>query len=231
MGGTEVGLISKAVSEHFKNKETISLLDVGIGDGFSLSKILKEIEAGHTFAITGVDPVIATSNEAHDAFPEAELIGLSFEEYVTDKKFDVVNARQSLYYLKDKETSLETMFGYVAQGGLLLITNWAEQDIFCRLHESLFPNSEENITGEEIIELIRQKHSEQKIEVTRFEGKVDIGSWKRLKEMAEAAITIISREEVSKEEMPNKIKELQSTLDEFDDIETRTNLVISVQKG
>lgn len=230
LGGTEVGIIAETVNKHFSTKEFLSWLDVGIGDGYSLTKILKGIKPTCTLEITGVDPVLTTSDEAEKAFPDAELVAIDFEEYVTDQKFDVVNVRQSLYYLEDKELSLKKALSLVAPGGQLIVTNWAEQDIFCRLHTLLFPHSKENITGEEIIKILRRNSPGEEIEVTRFEGTVDITSWRESEEMAEAALTIISREAITSGEMQkNRLTEFRNILASLNGIEPRINLVICIK--
>ena len=103
LGGTEVSLISRIVNDNFENQKHITWLDVGIGDGDSLRRILDEIDSEHIIEVTGVDPILENSNAASEIFPHAELIASEFEKYETDKKFDFVNVRQSLYYLENTE--------------------------------------------------------------------------------------------------------------------------------
>jgi ubiquinone/menaquinone biosynthesis C-methylase UbiE len=230
-GGSEVPIISNIIDGHFKNKKSIGILDVGIGDGDSLNRILKNIEPAREFHITAVDPVLADSMQAQRTFPKAKCIADSFDNYHTDEVFDVVHVRQSLYYLDKKESALEKMLQLVASGGLLLITHWSSNDIFCRLHNTLFPGSKINITGENIVEFITHRHPGIKIDVIQFDGEVDINSWRATSKMREAVLTIISREEIHNTEMRTHTARFRHLLEGLNPTERRSNLVIFVMKS
>ena len=89
MGGTEIDIIAKLINEHFENREYLSWLDVGVGDGYSLKKILTELGSRYKINITGIDPVLTESTSAKEIFPLAAFIPIAFEKFVTDAQFEV----------------------------------------------------------------------------------------------------------------------------------------------
>ncbi len=109
-------------------------LDVGIGDGVSLSRILSQLaEDQLRFNVIGVDPEVVDglACEPANSFLPARC---NIEEFAADRQFDVINVRQSAHYFKDPSTTLAKLIGSLRDGGKLLVTHWTQDCFLFQLH-------------------------------------------------------------------------------------------------
>jgi ubiquinone/menaquinone biosynthesis C-methylase UbiE len=231
LGGSEANLVVEAIKKN-TNTNNISFLDVGIGKGKFLKKIISNLEKeGFNFKISGVDPVKEKLSVARKVFPKAKLSNKKFEDFKSTEKFDVINLTQSFYYLKDKEKMLKKLANLLNEGGILLVTLWSEKDDLSKLNNSIF--GKENIynyTSEKVLSLIKQNKSFSKVSFKVFEGEIDFDLWKKNDQNLEGALNVLARKEISKKIL-NKTKEkLKKELKKFKPRGKRINVVVIAKK-
>lgn len=108
------------------------LLDVGCGTGALLQPLSKRYPDAR---LTGVDPVPEMLAVARSRLPlEVDLRGgwaerLPFE----NEQFDVVVSCNAFHYFQEPATTLREMKRILAPGGRLVITDWCDDYLACRL--------------------------------------------------------------------------------------------------
>ncbi|WP_207389288.1 class I SAM-dependent methyltransferase [Marinobacter halodurans] len=108
------------------------VLDVGCGTGILLQKLARQYPRAQ---LAGVDPVpamlsvarerVTASTELHTGWAEA----LPFE----DQSFDAVVSCNMFHYVRDPQRALREMGRVLRPGGRLLITDWCDDYLACRL--------------------------------------------------------------------------------------------------
>ena len=102
VGGGEGGFYLKALQK-LRGRSHLDWLDIGIGrDGTSLRPFVNQCRSsGQSLSITGIDPD-ATADVWVEDGARWTLIRGDFQSWVPDGQFDVINADQSLYYLRSR---------------------------------------------------------------------------------------------------------------------------------
>jgi ubiquinone/menaquinone biosynthesis C-methylase UbiE len=231
LGGSEVGLIIDGIEKN-SNTNNIALLDVGIGKGKFLKKVITTLkDRGFNFRIWGVDPVKERLSVARRVFPGANLFNKKFEEFKTKEKFDVINLTQSFYYLKNKEQMLEKISSMLNEGGVLIITLWSKNDDLCKLNNLLFGKGNiYNYSSEEALNLVRKNKSFSKADIKYFKGKVNFGLWKEQDQNLEGGLNVLARKKISQVDLPSMKTKLIKELKGFNEIGNRINGVVIAKK-
>jgi len=109
-------------------------LDVGVGDGRSLSKILAQLAEGRIrFNVIGVDPE-AMPGLVCEPTNTFSVFDCFIEEFAIDRKFDVINVRQSAYYFENPPLILAELIRTLRDGGKLFVTHWTQDCFLYQLH-------------------------------------------------------------------------------------------------
>jgi SAM-dependent methyltransferase len=113
---------------------TYRWLDVGMGDGVSLSRILTSLATcGITFEVTGVDPEMPMDPQCVPA-KRLEALKCLIEDFESEGPFDVINVRQSAHYFFDPFATISSLLGKLSIGGVLAVTHWTEDCFLFQLH-------------------------------------------------------------------------------------------------
>jgi SAM-dependent methyltransferase len=232
LGGSEINLIAEGIRNN-TNTNNISLLDIGIGKGKFLKKIIIKLEEkGFNFKIWGVDPVKEKLIVAKKVFPNSILFNKKFETFRTKEKFDVINLTQSFYYLKNKDQMLKKIYDLLNEGGVLILTLWSEKDDLCKLNNSLFGKENfYNYTSEKAFNLIKRNKIFKNFYKKTFNGKVNFDLWREHDQNLEGALNVLSRQEVSKKNLPLLKEKLKKELKKLGHIGKRINEVIIAKKN
>ena len=114
-----------------------SWLDVGVGDGNSLSRILEELASlGYAFDAHGIDPE-APEGLTCDAAITFETRKAPIEDCDFALPFDVINVRQSAYYFSDLAGVFRKLTQALSPRGVLMVTHWAEGCFLFQLHDQI----------------------------------------------------------------------------------------------
>lgn len=192
-GGSEKKLVAKQIDQHF-DKQVLSLLDVGTGDGSFLSKIIALLSIRRiSVDVTGVDPSSADATKFEELLPGAAYMCERFEDYAANRLFDVVLAVHSLYYLDDQESSLQKMVSLLRENGMLVLVLWSRECDLWRLRRDLWGEALAATTAEDALRMIRSLDSVSRTSISFFEGSVDFGSWKDPRVLSDG-LQVISRD-------------------------------------
>lgn len=114
-----------------------SWLDVGVGDGNSLSRILEELASlGYAFDTQGIDP---EAPEGLTCDPAITFVTRKtpIEDCDFASPFDVINVRQSAYYFSDLAGVFRKLAQTLSPQGVLLVTHWADGCFLFQLHDRI----------------------------------------------------------------------------------------------
>lgn len=210
----------------------VDWLEIGMGDSNQSLLDIRDhfISRGQTFRLTGVDPCLITSEFSREQFPDAELFSVPFEEFSTERTFDVICATQSFYYLQETKHQLERCISLLKDGGQLMITNWSHSDTLYKIHCSLFPNSSSALTGEEIHAILHSIPGVRDIEIQYFQGSVDFSPWTQNDQTCIAGLHVVSRAELPTS-ASSAVFQLRTVLSEYQGNQPRINAVITARKA
>lgn len=112
--------------------EGMRVLDVGCGTGVLLEAILRRFPA---VRVTGVDPSPSMLQFARRRLPDhAQLLDGRAEDLpVADSQFDAVVSCSAFHYFDRPDKALEEMKRVLKPGGQLIITDWCDDFLLCKL--------------------------------------------------------------------------------------------------
>jgi len=239
LDGSEKSLVINQIVEHFK-EGPLRILDMGIGDGRYVGKIVTELSrADMTATVTGIDPLPASERVVHKFFPAFKVEPRRFEDYETNEIFDLVIATHSLYYVDARQVlaCVEKMVKLTRKGGLTIFVLWSEQCVLYKLYKLYKERCALNggngfITTEKTLNYLKSIKG-IKVNLRYFYGRIVLSHWKSWPGVLENACLIFSRDfelhtvdKVRKEHT----KSLRNAVDQFGDIEQRVNGVIFVHR-
>lgn len=127
----EVPLLNIAIeriNEIFKDKEAISIFEIGAGAGQHTKVILNGIAAEHTVVYTGIDVSRAQKaqfEETAKEFPETVSVSdyaiSSWQDYAAPTQYDIVVAQHSWYGIGGDVKNFEKIKNALAEGGVCFI--------------------------------------------------------------------------------------------------------------
>jgi ubiquinone/menaquinone biosynthesis C-methylase UbiE len=108
------------------------LLDVGCGTGALLHRLSRQHPAAQ---LTGVDPVPEMLAVARRRLPPEVLLREGWAERLPfdDGQFDVVLSCNVFHYVRQPVAALREMSRVLSPGGRLLITDWCDDYLACRV--------------------------------------------------------------------------------------------------
>jgi ubiquinone/menaquinone biosynthesis C-methylase UbiE len=108
------------------------LLDVGCGTGSLLYRLSRQHNAAQ---LSGVDPVSEMLAVARRRLPPEVLLREGWAERLPfdDGQFDVVLSCNVFHYLRQPVAALREMSRVLSPGGRLMITDWCDDYLACRL--------------------------------------------------------------------------------------------------
>ncbi len=112
--------------------DTGTVLDVGCGTGVLLHKLANRFPQ---LELTGVDPVPQMLEQARQRVTEATTLARAWAESLPfhDAAFDRVVSCNMFHYIRDPVTALSEMTRVLRPGGELVITDWCDDYLACRL--------------------------------------------------------------------------------------------------
>jgi len=111
--------ISQAIMKVVKDKKE-SLLDIGAGDG-SISRLL-ETRFEEIVAVEPSNQLFRVLADNCD-LSKYVLFNMPFEEFATDKKFDVVVASHSFQYISNPNIEIKKIRDLLKDNGIFLLIN------------------------------------------------------------------------------------------------------------
>ena len=231
IGGSEFDILIKGITENISTNR-IRWLDIGIGDGHYLKKMVSALEVkGFVVEVTGIDVDERSVKEAQKIFPSGKIIQGDFLNGDLEGKFDVFSLNQAIYYFHNKNLVIEKCLKNLAEGGLLICVCWSEKDKIFQFHQAVFGKwTLGTFNSEDFKELI-SKYSDLKIVYDRlFEGRVDFGLWKNPSNL-EKNLYVISRIPVSEEISEGNQELARELINKEKDNEIRVNGVVIAKKS
>ncbi|HEX3526605.1 MAG TPA: class I SAM-dependent methyltransferase [Thermoanaerobaculia bacterium] len=122
----------RATLDRLSLRNSDRVLDVGCGTGALLDRLAQDHPAAR---LTGVDPVPEMlANARRKVPPEVELReGWAERLPFEDERFDVVVSCNVFHYVREPVVALREMARVLAPGGRLIITDWCDDYLACRL--------------------------------------------------------------------------------------------------
>ena len=113
-------------------RPTDSLLDIGCGNGALLEPLARTFPHAK---LAGMDPVANMLALARRKLPSrASLCGGWAEQLpYKDASFDVVVSCNMFHYVREPRTALEEMMRVLRPGGWIVITDWCDDYLACRI--------------------------------------------------------------------------------------------------
>ena len=113
-------------------KPTDRVLDVGCGTGALLSEIGRVYPRA---ALAGIDPVIPMLEVARRRLPATVALAVGWADRLPydDGAFDAVVSCNMFHYIRNPLTALREMQRVLRPGGALVITDWCDDYLWCRL--------------------------------------------------------------------------------------------------
>ncbi|MFC3993349.1 class I SAM-dependent methyltransferase [Actinoplanes siamensis] len=134
---SETPLLVDIMAKHFGRPGTISMLDVGIGNGVSARKVAEGLSRnGIHVELTGIDPYLPPSAYQLNWPRKPHLAASGLASFDPGSTYDVVNATQCLYYLGDESAALRKLASLVSPGGILTITVWDDGCTLKKIHDA-----------------------------------------------------------------------------------------------
>ena len=226
----------ECLTKHFM-KGPLRILDVGIGDGRYIGKVVTELDrAGISATVCGVDPSPASARVVSKLFPAFEVTSQRFEDYYTREVFDVVIATHSLYYVDQAFNCLEKMVQLTKKGGITISVLWSEQCALYKIYKLYkdrcnFNGGNGFVTAESACAYLESLRNVDHVRQEHFHGRIVLSSWRNLPGMSDSACMIFSRDAgIQKNDKVHKeyVTSLRDVLNNFSDIEQRVNGVIFV---
>src|SRR6059036_3412223 len=108
------------------------LLDVGCGTGALLQRLVQARKGGELF---GIDPVPAMLEEARRKVGDKAALREGRAEQIPfdDGFFNIVVSCNMFHFVREPMVALREMKRVVAPGGLLIITDWCDDYLACRI--------------------------------------------------------------------------------------------------
>lgn len=223
-----VNLVAKSLDQR-----AIKVLDVGIGDGDSITKkliLLRQI--GFEPVLTGIDlsiDSVSDISDVHVALEHVNLICSSLETYNPGTMYDVVNASQSLYYSNDIEASLTKCIALTSPGRVIVITLWSDTCALYKIAYECANDTENLITAEMVASLLRARTDVESTQLYIFNGIVKLSEWNTTA-LLDAATSILTRDALEIISDQKRRDKLISVLHNLQPVEPRINGIIIAKR-
>lgn len=147
-----------------------SLLDVGCGTGLLLDALERSVPG---LKLSGVDPSPAMLGMARERLGEAVALkqGYAKRPPFPDEAFDVVVSTNAFHYFRDPAEALEGMVRVLRPTGRLVITDWCDDYLACRLCDlwlRLFDRTHFQTYGEKQCRRLLERAGLSSIRIDRY---------------------------------------------------------------
>lgn len=203
----------------------LTLLDVGTGDGEGLVKITNGLrKRGLSVHATGIDKYTPVKDFLHP-IPEVVRLHADFDSWLSKDKFDIVTARQSLYYLRGFASALQHLRDRVSSSGMLMIVVWTEDCFLNQVSRLLFGNSEATgITVRRVVSALADNMGVAP-QVSIFRGPTDVHTWLEPPNQLSGVLEVLSRSEMPQIDA-QLLSEARRVLSTFPSISERQNGIV-----
>ena len=111
----------------------MKVLDVGCGTGALLARLAERED----LALAGVEPVPEMLRQARARLPGCVVLKNGWAEELPfgEAEFDVVTSCSMFHYIRRPEQALQEMKRVLKPGGRLIVTDWCDDYLSCRVCE------------------------------------------------------------------------------------------------
>ena len=230
-GGSEFEMLIDGISKNIPTNR-IRWLEIGIGDGHYLKKIVNRLEMmGYVIEVTGVDCSKESTREAKKIFPNSQIINQDFLDISLEGKFDVCSFNQSIYYFHNKRQVIDKCKENLAEGGLIVNVCWSDKDSIYKYHKKVFGEwTLGGFSSEDFINLVSSYADLNVAYDELFKGRVNFGLWRNKSSLIKN-LQVISRIPLSRGTPATTYEYASKMLSKFRDNEIRVNEVVIAKKS
>src|ERR1043166_6898849 len=195
-GGDEGNAVVNAILANIP-RGPLKLLDIGCGDGSFVRRTATELRRLGRFSdLTAIDPLAAAVRATQLKIPNARLLQLRFEEYVSEEPFDVINVRHSIYYVEDVGRQLRRMHHKLSPGGIVVFTLWTRECDLFRAYDATRRDGEDpsvKVAAEDLLDLLTKSGLFATVESRTFPGDIRLDRWTSSNEALEQVYLVLCR--------------------------------------
>jgi ubiquinone/menaquinone biosynthesis C-methylase UbiE len=160
----------RATLERLRLRPSDRILDVGCGTGALLERLAQVHPAAQ---LAGVDPVPEMLAYARRKVPPEVALREGWAERLPfeNGRFDMVVSCNAFHYIREPETALREMGRVLAPGGRLVITDWCDDYLGCRLCDlylRLFNPAHRKAYGRRECRQLLAKAGHESVEIDRY---------------------------------------------------------------
>ncbi len=123
-----IGVMTKKINEHFKDKKEISMLEIGAGAGRATELIFDSIANDRRILYDGIDvsPAQRKAFEENKGLPRAGAVLKNYElspwqDYQVTHPYDLVLAQHSWYGIGGDKKYIEKLVSSINEGGMAFV--------------------------------------------------------------------------------------------------------------
>jgi SAM-dependent methyltransferase len=102
---------------------SLEWLDVGVGNGASLTYLLRALSRERRFNVVAIDPQFSPAPHSFSGWP-ISFYQTKLEDLDLEGPYDCINMRQSCYYLDHPADSIVQLADTLSADGIVAITLW-----------------------------------------------------------------------------------------------------------
>ncbi len=196
--GSEGDAVLDAIRTSFE-PGVLSFLDVGCADGLFTRRAKDLLNlAGTNLSITAIDPLSAAALSTARQIPHDVVYRTRFEDFSTEAKFDVINVRHSLYYLRDPMSQVARMTDLLKPGGLLAFTLWGRDcdlyRVYLATRSELANGVSYAMTSEDLEAALKRNSSLRDIGCRLSTGKINLSAWRGSEDVLRSIYIVLRRQ-------------------------------------
>ena len=196
--GNDGGVVLDTIRANF-GPGPVSFLDVGCADGLFVRRAKDLLHlTGIKLSVTAIDPLPAAVLSTVRQLPVDAVYRTRFEDFSPGAKFDVINVRHSLYYLRDPVRQVARMTDLVKPGGLLTFTLWGRNCDLYRVYGATRTESADAdpypITAEDLGTLVKGNTSLCDVRCCLSIGGINLSAWRGSEDVLRSVYLVLRRQ-------------------------------------